>query len=280
MTVLRLWVVVYRRRVLAGNEESQVKIWHLDFSPASCTGTMWNTSDRCPSSSRAARSQAGRQVSPFLRCSRLKTRPPSPSSSPSPSIMPPPCRWFQEAEAGILVCFQKSLDKFDSWTVERHKVRRNMTVSVRTARHTAEGSAPRSAGGARTAAVSSFVSFSSVLRLLSVPSSVSNKARTERDKQSCLMSTRMGIFLQTRGGFLKNGDQFLLAIKRSDWRMCKVTGSGSHLQLIQYELVCWQNFCFFLACWQTSCRTWRKQCELTHYVFSTFRCQQHMKWLK
>lgn len=64
----------------------------------------------------------------FLRCNLPRTRLPCPSSSSTPSIMPPPCCWFQEAEAGILVCFHKSLT---SLTVrqQRHVLRRNMTVS-------------------------------------------------------------------------------------------------------------------------------------------------------
>lgn len=48
---------------------------------------------------------SGRQVSLFLRRSPTRTRPLS-------------SRWFQEAEAGMLECFQKSLDKFDSLGVE------------------------------------------------------------------------------------------------------------------------------------------------------------------
>lgn len=39
-----------------------------------------------------------------------------------PSLVPPPRRWFQEAEAGMLVCFQKSLTTLTAGTqtAEKH----------------------------------------------------------------------------------------------------------------------------------------------------------------
>lgn len=41
---------------------------------------------------------------------------------PLPSLVPPPRRWFQEAEAGMLVCFQKSLTTLTAGTqtAEKH----------------------------------------------------------------------------------------------------------------------------------------------------------------
>ena len=76
--------------------------------------------------------EAGRQVSLFPCCRQPveDTPPPAPPSPPPPPAAPPPplppcCCWFQEAEAGMLECFQKSLGKFDrlaaeTQTAEKH----------------------------------------------------------------------------------------------------------------------------------------------------------------
>lgn len=70
-------------------------------------------------SKQATRTDLRRLGSLFLHSGLCEDTPPP---STSPSVVPPPRCWFQEAEAGMLVCFQKSLTTLTAGrqTAEKH----------------------------------------------------------------------------------------------------------------------------------------------------------------